>query len=165
MKDRKSDSSDELVIDGPIEGAGEFHGRPDGKTSGRGMLGLISAIPPAPKLPTVKGVRMLAPTIPSERPSRMEPSDRAPTPMGLPDEEHGRDAEGSPAKQPSSDSFGEANIAGSDSVPHAQPAGADSAEDTEDGDDDRPAWLRFTTLLLLAIAVASIPVVHSALTQ
>lgn len=81
MGTEQEEDSERLVI----EGASAFKGRPDGKVHGRGMLGLVSAIPPAPKLPNVRGVRMLAPTIPSERPGRTDWGLDI-TPLGLPDE-------------------------------------------------------------------------------
>jgi len=161
----KDDAPGGLVI----EGAGEFNGRPDGKTSGRGMLGLVSAIPPAPNLPNVRGVRMLAPTVPSIRPSEAGDEPPAPlgieplAPIGLPDEERARDAEGDVApperRAAETEPLGEMS-SGPAEIEVSERALEAPAEETTDSDEPA-AGARLGTLLLVVLALAAIPAMYS----
>lgn len=151
----KGEGPDNLMI----EGAGEFNGRPDGKTSGRGMLGLISAIPPAPNLPNVRGVRMLAPTVPSLRPSGIDAAEQSLPPIGLPDEERARDA-GGHALEDEGDEHSSNSDEPAEESDDPEPARQLQSAEPE----GKPVWVRFATLLIIALALGSIPVLAALLT-
>lgn len=137
----EKDEPDRLILDGP----GEFKGRPDGKISGRGMLGLVSAIPPAPKIPNIKGVRMLAPTVMSDRPGPMPTpeAEAEAAPLGLPDDTLGDDLAPEPTR----------------SKRKRRNTGEVLTQQVE----GKPAWIVIAVLVAIVVALATIPVVHEAL--